>query len=361
MKPFFHRLLAPAALACALVSCNKETVVRTDTVTSSADTSLGYIYVSDYCTGDGTQSNPWVSADSSAGIKEALQQLTPTTRVLYFRSGFYATQGALTLDFSKDLPNLSDPSWETAFQRYGIEFIGSNANIYVNGGAALTGGNPGILFRWPGVDVFYWKFQGLGFLGNVDAPLVQWGLDENDFPLNGVDFDITGNNGYVPTDYVHQPSNSTAMTINRPLESNLKLVAVSATGCGAVLGQAAFCTIMGAFSNTNIPGTNNIYPNSYGLKMTNCQSNDITSADLEVAHYGIWLDASTLQNTFSAIFVANCDSSGAVFNTATETVGKNVVISIRNGPTLNGGAVIQHVFTPLSDTSRVTILNYFGG
>lgn len=343
------------------MACTKKTTIISPAVASSADTSLGYVYVSDYCTGDGTISNPWVSADSSAGIKAALQQLTPTTPVVYFRSGFYATQGNLTIDFSKDLPNLTNTDWETAFQRFGIEFIGSNANIYVNGGAPLTTGQPGILFDWPNTDVFYWKFTGLGFLGNVNAALVQWGVNENDFPLNGVDFNITGNNGYVPAGYLKQPSSSTAMTIYRPLESQMQLVAVSATGVGAYLGQAAFCTISGAFSNSVIPGTNNIYPNSYALKLTDCQSNNITSADLEVAHNGIWLDSYTFQNTFSALFVANCDSSGAVFDNSTQAGGKNVVISIRNGPTLNGGEIIQHLFTPLSDSTKLTILNYFGG
>ncbi|HEY4063126.1 MAG TPA: hypothetical protein VGM30_14570 [Puia sp.] len=362
MKQILSYLIWGTLLCVGVTSCTKRTtIVEPAVVTSSADTSLGYIFVSDYCTGDGTIGNPWVSADSSAGIKAALQALTPTKRVLYFRSGFYFTQGALKIDFSQDLPNLSNADWKTAFQRYGIEFLGSNANIYVNNGSALRGGKPGILFDWPGTDVFYWKFQGLGFLGNVDAAVAQWGIDENDFPLNGVDFDITGNNGYVPADYTKGVSPSSAITIYRPLDSHLNLVAVSATGDGVYLGQAAFCTISGAFSNSVIPGTNNIYPNSYAMKLTDCMSNNITSADLEVAYNGIWMDAYTFQNTFSALFVANCDSSGAVFNTSTQAAGKNEVISIRNGPTLNGGAVIQHIFAPASDTTKLSILNYFGG
>ena len=361
MKPILFSLFLGWLVCLSLPACTKRTTVVEPLLVGSADTSLGYIYVADHCTGDGTITNPWKSSDSSAGIKASLQECTPTKRVLYFRSGFYFTQGALKIDFSQDLPNLSDVNWKTAFQRYGIEFLGSNANIYVNNGSALRGGHPGILFDWPGTDIFYWKFQGLGFLGNVDASVVQWGVDENDFPLNGVDFDITGNNGYVPDAGTEGVSNSAAITIFRPLESHLNLVAVSATGNGAYLGQAAFCTISGAFSNSVIPGTNNIYPNSYALKLTNCQSNNITSADLEVAYNGIWMDSYTLQNTFSALFVANCDSSGAVFNNSTQAAGKNVVVSIRNGPTLNGGAVIQHVFTAGSDSTKLTLLNYFGG
>lgn len=327
----------------------------------------GVVMVHKFCTlGDGTKTNPWRSSDGSAGIKGALKLLTPNKRTLYFRSGYYSTTGNQTIDFSVELPNLTNADWKEAFQREGIEFTGGNATIFINSRNALTSGNPGLLFRWPNVDIFYWKFKGLAFYGNVNAALVQWGISDADFPLNGVDFDIIANNGYVPANYQTTASPSTAVTIYRPLDSRMHLVAVSATGAGAFLSQAVFCTISGAFSNTNIPPTNEIYPLSYGIKLLNCMSNTFTHIDLEVAYNGIKLDQWTIQNTFSAIWVGNCDKNGYVFdNSGTSFPGtylgqqaKNLILSMRNGPTLNGGAsFFQGLYTPSSFPVGFSILN----
>lgn len=334
---------------------------------STIQENTGVIMVHQYCNlGDGTVSNPWRSSDGSAGIKPALKQLTPTRRTLYFRAGYYHTSGAQTIDFSVELPNLTNADWKAAFQREGVEFLGTNAKIIVNGGTQLTGGQPGILFRWPNTDIFYWKFKGLGFYGNVNSATVQWGINENDFPLNSVDFDITCNNGYVPANYTTVTSPSSAVTIYRPLDCRMHLVAVSATGVGAYLGQAVFCTISGAFSNTNIPASNNVYPNSYALKLVNCMANNFTHVDLEVAYNGIKFDLWSIQNTFSAIWVGNCDKNGYVFdNSGTSFPGlyngqqaKNLVLSMRNGPTLNGGATnLQGIYTPSSFTAGFSLLN----
>jgi hypothetical protein len=335
----------------------------TTNLQSQIEDAEGCVFVHRFCTGDGTIANPWKSSDSSAGIKQALAQLTPTKRILYFRPGYYMTQGALTIDFGKCLPNLSDPTWMNAFSGNGIEFQGHMASIYVNNGAPLRGGKPGILFNWPGpgTDCFYWKFNGLQFFGDVDTSVVEWGIGY-DWPLNGFDFDIVANNGYVSPNYKTTMSPGRAIKINWPLESRLHLVAVSATGAGAELVTATFCTISGAFSNTIIPKTNTNYNNSYGLNLVNCQSNNFTHMDLEVAYSGIRFDQWSIQNTFSAIFVSQCDSTGATFDNSTQvTNGKNVVISIRSGPTVEApsASIAQKLFTKTSTPANMIIQNYF--
>jgi hypothetical protein len=327
-----------------------------------AEEDLGYVLVHKFCqSGDGTFYNPWKSDDGSAGIKEALKQLTPTKRVMFFRSGYYATSGNVVIDFENELPNLSNPLWRVAFSGYGIEFRGHNSAIYVNGGAPLTNNLPGLQFNWKGAHAFYWKFTGLQFYGVVDNALVQWG-NSYEFPLNGFDFDIVSNNGYVYPDYLNKKSPSSSIKICWPLESRIHLVAVSATGSGAILETPTFCTINGAFSNTLIPGTNTIYNNSYGLELINAQSNTFTSMDLEVAFNGIKLDSWSIQNTFSAIFVSNCDSLGATFDNSTQaTNGKNIVLSIRSGPTIQepSKAKVQKLFSSRSDSTKIQIFNYF--
>jgi hypothetical protein len=330
---------------------------------SSFDNDFGYVFVHKFCdTGDGTFYNPWRSSDSSAGIKQALKQLTPTKRVLYFKSGYYATTGNLVIDFEKELPNLSDPLWRVAFSGYGIEFQGHGAAFYANGGAPLLNQKPGILFNWKGHHAFYWKFTGLQFYGVVDNPVVQFG-NSYDFPWNGCDFDIVANNGYVDPDYKTKVSAAASMKICWPLESRLHLVGVSATGSGVILETATFCTISGAFSNTLISGsTTRIYDNSYGLNLINVQSCTFTSMDLEVAFSGIKLDSWTIQNTFSAIFVSNCDSLGATFDNSTQaTNGKNIVLSIRSGPTIEApsSAKAQKLYSPGSDANKIMMFNYF--
>ncbi len=322
---------------------------------------LGCVFVHRFCTGDGTITNPWKSKDSSAGLFEAIKNLTPTKRIVYLKPGYYFTQGAIVIDFAKLLPNLNNVYWRNAFAGSGIEFQGHNASIYVNGGNALKKGKPGILFNWKGGNVFYWKFNGLQFYGNVDTALVQFG-NAYDFPLNGCEFDIVANNGYVPSNYKTSASGSSAIKICFALESKLHLVGASATGCGVVLETVTFCTINGAFSNTIIPSTNSIYDYSYGLSLKDCQSNNFTHIDLEVAHNGVRLDSWSIQNTFSAIFVANCDTAGATFDNSTQvTNGKNVVVSIRSGSTLQNpsNAVAQKLFTSGSDKNKFDIINYF--
>ncbi len=336
--------------------------ITDNTISKTYENDLGYVFVQKFCqTGDGTFTNPWRSTDGSAGIKAALKQLTPTRRVMFFKSGYYATTGNLVIDFEKELPNLSDPYWRVAFAGYGIEFQGHGASIYVNGGAPLTNSKPGILFNWKDAHAFYWKFTGLQFYGVVDNPLVQWG-SSYEFPLNGCEFDIIANNGYVYPDYKLSMSPSAAIKICWPLESKLHLVAVSATGAGAILETATFCTINGAFSNTIIPNTNTIYNNSFGLHLINAQSNNFTSMDLEVAFSGIKFDSWSIQNTFSAIFVANCDSLGAVFDNSTQaTKGKNLIMSIRNGATIEEPSKpkVQKLYSPGSDATKIQIFNYF--
>ena len=325
---------------------------------------LGCVFVHKYCTiGDGTITNPWKSNDSSAGIKDALRHLSPTCRIIYFKPGYYATTGNQEIDFSKYLPNLSNTYWKLAFSGYGIEFQGHGAAIYVNGGASLTGKKPGLLFSWPGTHVFYWKFTGLQFYGNVDTSLVQWGgTSTPGLYLNGCDFDIAADNGYVPTKYLSTPSSACAIKIFEPLESRLHLVGVCAAGSGVVLDVATFCTISGAFSNTIIPNTNTIYPFSYGLNLINCQSNNFTHMDLEIAYNGIKFDQWSIQNTFSAIFVSQCDSNGATFDNSTQaTKGKNIILSIRSGPTVNTPTktMPQKLYTSKSDSTKIKVENYF--
>ncbi|MBI3235378.1 MAG: hypothetical protein HYZ42_15305 [Bacteroidetes bacterium] len=322
---------------------------------------MGCVFVHRFCTGDGTITNPWKSADSSAGLFEAIKHLSPTKRIVYLKPGYYFTQGNIVVDFEKLLPNLNNANWRNAFAGYGIEFQGHNASIYVNGGNQIKKGKPGILFNWKGANVFYWKFNGLQFYGNVDTALVQFG-NEYEFPLNGCEFDIVANNGYAPANYATTASRSSAIKICFALESKLHLVGVSATGCGVVLETVTFCTISGAYSNTIIPNTNNIYPYSYGLCLKNCQSNNFTHMDLEVAYNGIKFDAWSIQNTFSAIFVANCDSSGSTFDNSTQaTNGKNVVVSIRSGSTLQNpsNAVAQRLYTTGSNQGKLEVINYF--
>ena len=336
-------------------------VVKLPNPLDGIEEAMGCVFVHRYCTGDGTFSKPWVSTDKSAGIITALSKLTQTKRILYFKPGYYATQGALDIDFSKYLPNLNIPEWKTAFSGFGIEFQGHNASIYVNGGAPLTVGKPGILFNWKGEHAFYWKFTGLQFLGVVDTALVQFG-NSYDFPWNGCEFDIVGNNGYVPSNYQTKASRSSAIKICWPLESKIHLVAVSACGSGAVLETATFCTINGSFSNTIIPNTNTIYPKSYGLNLINCQSNTFTHMDLEIAYSGIKFDQWSIQNTFSAIFVSQGDSTGCTFDNSKQvTNGKNVVISIRSGPTVQApsSTVVQKLFGPGCEPKKVVIQNYF--
>jgi hypothetical protein len=336
-------------------------VVKLPNPLDGIEEAMGCVFVHRYCTGDGTFSKPWVSTDKSAGIITALSKLTPTKRIVYFKPGFYATQGALDIDFSKYLPNLNIPEWKTTFAGFGIEFQGHNASIYVNGGAPLTVGKPGVLFNWKGEHAFYWKFTGLQFLGVVDTALVQFG-NSYDFPWNGCEFDIVGNNGYVPSNYQTKASRSSAIKICWPLESKIHLVAVSACGSGAVLETATFCTINGAFSNTIIPNTNTIYPKSYGLNLINCQSNTFTHMDLEIAYSGIKFDQWSMQNTFSAIFVSQGDSTGCTFDNSKQvTNGKNVVISIRSGPTVQApsSTVVQKLFGPGCEPKKVVIQNYF--
>ncbi len=336
-------------------------VVKLPNPLDGIEEAMGCVFVHRYCTGDGTFSKPWVSTDKSAGIITALSKLTQTKRILYFKPGYYATQGALDIDFSKYLPNLNIPEWKTAFAGFGIEFQGHNASIYVNGGAPLTVGKPGILFNWKGEHAFYWKFTGLQFLGVVDTALVQFG-NSYDFPWNGCEFDIVGNNGYVPSNYQTKASRSSAIKICWPLESKIHLVAVSACGSGAVLETATFCTINGAFSNTIIPNTNTIYPKSYGLNLINCQSNTFTHMDLEIAYSGIKFDQWSIQNTFSAIFVSQGDSTGCTFDNSKQvTDGKNVVVSIRSGPTVQApsSTVVQKLFGPGCEPKKIVIQNYF--
>ncbi|MEN9346243.1 MAG: hypothetical protein RLZZ60_1712 [Bacteroidota bacterium] len=336
-------------------------VVKLPNPLEAIEDAMGCVFVHRFCTGDGTFSKPWISSDKSAGIIEALSHLTPSKRIVYFKPGYYATQGALNIDFSKYLPNLNLPEWKNSFAGFGIEFQGHNASIYVNGGAPLTIGKPGVLFNWKGEHAFYWKFTGLQFLGVVDTALVQFG-NGYDFPWNGCEFDLVGNNGYVPSNYQTKASRSSAIKICWPLESKLHLVAVSACGSGAVLETATFCTIQGAFSNTIIPNTNTIYPKSYGLNLINCQSNTITHMDLEIAFNGIKFDQWSIQNTFSAIFVSQCDSLGCTFDNSKQvTNGKNVVVSIRSGPTVQApsATIVQKLFGPACDPKKIMIQNYF--
>lgn len=325
------------------------------------ENAFGCVFVHRFCTGDGSFTNPWRSKDKSAGIFEAIKHLTPTKRIVYFKPGFYFTEGALDIDFEKLLPNLSDNNWRIAFSGFGIEFQGHGASIYANGGAPLTGGKPGVLFNWKGQHAFYWKFTGLQFYGVVDTALVQFG-NSYEFPWNGCEFDITGNNGYVYSNYKTRTSPSSAIKICWPLESKLHLVGVSATGNGVELQTATFCTISGAFSNTIIPGTNTLYNNSYGLNLVNCQSNTFTHMDLEIAYNGIKFDQWTIQNTFSAIFLSQCDSTGSTFDNSTQaTNGKNVVISIRSGPTVQApsSTKVQKLYSTKSDPAKIKVENYF--
>lgn len=338
------------------------TIVKLPNAMNDMEDALGCVFVHRFCSGDGSFNNPWKSSDGSAGIFDAIKNLTITKRIVYFKPGYYHTKGALDVDFSKLLSNLSDPIWKTTFAGYGIEFQGHNASIYVNGGAPLTGGKPGILFNWKGEHAFYWKFTGLQFYGVVDTALVQFG-NSYEFPWNGCDFDITGNNGYVYPNYANKESPSSAIKICWPLECRIHAVAVSATGSGLVLETATFCTINGAFSNTLIPNTNTIYGNSYGLNLINCQSNTFTHMDLEVAYNGIKFDQWTITNTFSAIFVSYCDTTGATFDNSKQvTNGKNIVLSIRSGGTAQvpSTAYSQKLFTSNSDKDKLKIENYFG-
>ncbi len=323
---------------------------------------MGCVFVHRYCTGEGSLSNPWKSSDKSAGIFEAIKHLTITKRIVYFKPGYYFTSGALDVDFSKLLPNLSNSAWKTTFSGYGIEFQGHNASIYVNGGGPLTGGKPGIVFNWKGEHAFYWKFSGLQFYGVVDTALVQFG-NSYEFPWNGCEFDIIGNNGYVDANYATKASRASAIKVCWPLDCRMHLVGVCATGCGVELETATFCTISGCFSNTLIPNTNTIYSNSYGLKLINCQSNTFTHMDLEITHTGIKFEQWSMQNTFSAIFVSYGDTTGATFDNSKQvTNGKNVIISIRSGGTAQAPnlPIAQKLFSNNSDATKVNIMNYFG-
>jgi hypothetical protein len=84
--------------------------------------------------------------------------------------------------------------------------------------------------------------------------------------------------------------------------------------------------------------------------------------DLEVVYNGIRFDQWSIQNTFSAIFVSQGDSTGATFDNSSQvTKGKNVVISIRSGPTVQAPskAIVQKLFTKKSDSSLIKVENYF--
>ena len=85
--------------------------------------------------------------------------------------------------------------------------------------------------------------------------------------------------------------------------------------------------------------------------------------DLEVAYNGIKFDQWTISNTFSAIFVSYCDTSGATFDNRKQvTNGKNLVLSIRSGGTaqMPSTPIPQKLFTPNSDKDKLKIENYFG-
>jgi hypothetical protein len=84
--------------------------------------------------------------------------------------------------------------------------------------------------------------------------------------------------------------------------------------------------------------------------------------DLEIAYSGIKFDQWSIQNTFSAIFVSQGDSTGCTFDNSKQvTDGKNVVISIRSGPTVQApsSTVVQKLFGPGCEPKKVVIQNYF--
>lgn len=325
------------------------------------DISNGVVNVSKQCSGDGSSNNPWVSEDGSAGIRPSLAKVTPQRKVLYFPPGIYATKGAQEIDFSKDLKGIDNPDVKNSLIT-GLKFEGNLATIRINGGGILETGKPGILFNWPLQGVFYWKWIGLSFSGSVNAPLVQFGVNPDDFALNSCDMDLILNNGYIPSDFEKSPSPSRAIKVFRALESQLHFVAVSGTGYGAELDECAFNTIRGAFSNTTVGTAHRMYPFSYGLRLNNSCGNNFTSMDLEVATNGIKFDGMSDQNTFSAIVVGNCDSKGFVLDNRGQTsAGKNVLISVRNGPTYlpySHPAVNQEKFFPGSNKEKFMILNW---
>lgn len=326
------------------------------------DLSNGVVNVSKQCSGDGSSNNPWVSDDGSAGIRPSLAKVTPQRKILYFPPGIYSTKGSQTIDFAKDLKGIDDPKVKNSLVS-GVLFEGKLATIRINGGGVLETGKPGILFHWSDQQgVFYWKWIGLSFVGNVNAPLVQFGLNDNDFPLNSCDMDLVINNGYIPSDFKKNPSPSRGILIHRSLESTIHLVAVSATGYGAELNQCCFCTIRGAFSNTIIGTTYRMYPFSYGLRLYNSSGNNFTSMDLEVATNGIKFDGASDRNTFSSIFVGNCDSKGYVLDNRGQTSNhKNLILSVKNGSTyLESGQspVSQEQYFPGSDEEKFIVINW---
>lgn len=350
------------AASDSLVTTNGTGVINKITLAAleeQIDIYNGRVNVAAQCAGKGTVSSPWVSADGSAGIRPSLAKLNTVRRILFFPPGIYATNGSQTIDFSQSLPNLSDPTTYQSFVAEGVFFEGHGAQIWVNNRQPLRGGNVGLCFRWPNQAVFYWKWTGFAFLGDVDASMLQFGTSDADFPLNSCEMDLAVNNGYIPSNYATAASPSRGITIYRPLETRIHVVGVSATGYGVELSQAVFCTISGAFSNTNLPNSHSqIYPFSYGLRLNNSSSNTFTHMDLEVAYNGIKFDNSSVLNTFTTILVTNCSSTGYVFDNSGQTAaGKNLVVSILNNYTYEGNSKVQGLYAPGSNSSNMIIQN----
>lgn len=301
----------------------------------AADANTDRVYVPDYCTGSGTQASPWVSSDGTAGLAAAISAATAVKRTVYLPGGYYATSGAVDLNFSTLWT-----STQRALFSENFKIVGNNAKVMVNGGSNLRSAGSGITVRdSAGGGVFFWEISGIHFEGNVDSSLLHLGSTATiaDWALNSCVIKLKMNNKYVASD--NQPR-ARGITLRFALESQIDLVSTAAQGYGAVLELVEFSTIKGSFSNGQ-PTATQAYDNGLGLYLLNCASNAFTSVNLEVCYNGAQFVGDTRGNVFTVLETTNCDNRGWLLDNTyitTAVTNKNVITFLNRRPTLQGTA-----------------------
>lgn len=301
----------------------------------AADADSDRVYVPDHCTGSGTLASPWVSSDGTAGLASAISAATEVKRTVYLPGGYYATSGAVDLDFSTLWTSAQRASFAENFK-----IIGNNAKVFVNGGSSLRNSGDGVTLRDSGGGgVFFWEISGIHFEGNVDASLLHIGSTSTvpAWALNSCVIKLKVNNTYVALD--NQPR-ARGITLRFALESSIDLVAAAAQGYGAVLELVEFSTIKGSFSNGQ-PSATQAYDNGLGLYLLNCASNAFTSVNLEVCYNGAQFVGDTRGNVFTVLETTNCDNRGWLLDNSyitTSVTNLNVITFLNRRPTLQGTA-----------------------
>ena len=306
------------------------------------------VSVAELCEGEGTRDNKWVLTQEL--LENAIKDNFSTNlKTLYFRQGEYTTNGQpIKIDFGKIYADNHDEMLNQI--NTGVHFVGNYAVI--DCGKQRGNGAPGFWILWDNgkgdsvadhvnlgqTALFYWKFNGFQFTGDVDNDLLRLGdIDNTETTFwNSCEFDLICNNGYNDSSMYGKESPARGCALASALESHINLVSAANHGTGALLKKIEFSTIKGSFSNGFDDTRKNIPVGARALELNECVSNTFLSVNLEMSYDGIKMLNYTSSNVFNTVISNNQDKRGTVIIYGDDSVTKNKFISLNIRDGING-------------------------